>query len=120
MYEWLHKELAAVNTPKFHIVDGPAAPDLRAAIEAAALPIPESYKAFVLVFGNARLYRRGDGHIVGVRAFPEESNARDGSPLRCIGHYEDARAYFYLRRSREVDHLCSVEMTPAWNSVADT
>ncbi len=29
MFEWLEDEMAEIKTPKFHLMDGPASPELR-------------------------------------------------------------------------------------------
>lgn len=92
MYEWLEQEIAEIQTRSFHVVDGPRPTGQSEAREEDALPA--SYRAFVLRFGNARLYRQGSGYAVGVRAELEPSKSAAGEPLQCIGHFEDARAYF--------------------------
>lgn len=102
MFEWLEEELARIKTRKFHVVDGPASDNLRAAIEKAVLP--DSYKNFVLRFGSAKLYRVGDYYKIGVYAPPAEGRSKKGELLLCFGHYDSARAYFkasLLRKASE-------------------
>jgi hypothetical protein len=95
MFEWLENEIRDVKTPCFHIVDGPADDQLRDAIERSPLALPDSYKAFVLVFGNAKLYRqpRNGSYLVGVLAGPREATLPNGQMDYLIGHFDSARAY---------------------------
>lgn len=95
MFEWLENEIRAVKTPCFHLVDGPADDRLRDAIDESPLALPDSYKAFVLAFGNAKLYRRprNGSYWVGVLAGPLEATLTNGQVDYLIGHFDDARAY---------------------------
>jgi len=45
MFEWLADEMAKIKTRKFHLVDGPAAPELREAVEESDSGLPLSYKS---------------------------------------------------------------------------
>lgn len=92
MYEWLEQELAAVKTPRFHIVDGPADSRLREAVMQSSIQMPSSYKEFVLRFGNARLYRRSrnDSYIIGVFAGPRMQTLNDGTQLYQVGFHDSA------------------------------
>lgn len=94
MFEWLEQELGTIKTRRFHVVDGPAAATLRAAVEESDAPIPRSYKEFVLRFGDVKLYRRLDYYLVGVLAAPVEELTQDGEKLYRVGHYQSANAYF--------------------------
>jgi hypothetical protein len=71
-FEWLEKEISEVKTRRFFDFDGPASSDLTRAIESSSLLVPDSYKAFVLQFGNAKLYKQKVGYALGVRAAPVE------------------------------------------------
>lgn len=92
MYEWLEREIAEIQTRGFHVVDG-SHPRRQDELREESV-LPASYRAFVVRFGNAKLYRQGSGYTVGVRAEPEPAESIGGEPLRCIGHFDDARAYF--------------------------
>jgi hypothetical protein len=94
MFEWLQYEIAKVNTPKFFLVDGPALPALRDAIENSDLAVPPSYKAFVLQFGNARLYRQGNIYLVQVYASLVEAESDEGESLLQFGRTDLSLAYF--------------------------
>ncbi len=94
MFEWFEAEMAQVNTNKFFLVDGPASPELRRAIESSDFPIPKSYRDFVLRFGNSRLYRRSSYWLVEVYAGPREEVSKAGEPLIHFGRTESSLAYF--------------------------
>src|ERR1700722_7796919 len=95
MFEWLERELSAIKTPRFHLVDGPADTKLREAVTQSDLPLPSSYKDFVLTFGNAKLYRLSRcGYRIGVFAGPREKYLADGTRNYEVGFHEGATAYF--------------------------
>jgi hypothetical protein len=72
VFEWLEQEMSQIKTNKFHLVDGPASRELKQAVEGCELPLPASYRNFVLRFGlqssidlaqdilSAYLLRRGN------------------------------------------------------------
>jgi len=95
MFEWLEREISEVKTPRFHSVEGrPADPNLQDAVLGSSLPLPLSYKAFVMKFGNAKLYRssRG-GYRIGVFAGPREAASEDGTCIYHIGFHDGASVY---------------------------
>lgn len=94
MFERLVEELARIRTRKFHIVDGPAPHELRQAVLVSSVPVPLSYKEFILRFGNARLYRQGGIYLVQVLAAPREAHSDEGEPLLHFGQTDLALAYF--------------------------
>ncbi|MCE9552168.1 MAG: SMI1/KNR4 family protein [Planctomycetes bacterium] len=94
MFEWLVDEMMKVHTRKFYRVDGPLRIDNRELVERSELPIPPSYKSFILQFGNASLYRIGDLYRVQVFASPCADETEDGEPRLCFGRTEDTFAYF--------------------------
>jgi hypothetical protein len=92
MYEWLEKEISAIKTRGFHQVDGPADSKLREAVLQSTLSLPESYRAFVLKFGNAKLYRTADhAYLLGVFAGPRSKALRGGSAIYEIGFHDGAK-----------------------------
>lgn len=95
MFEWLEREISTIKTPRFHVVDGPPDAKLRAAVIQSNLPIPSSYKEFILKFGNAKLYRRAqnDSYRLGVLAAPKEEALSDGTCIYQIGFHDGARVY---------------------------
>src|SRR4051794_33305009 len=94
MFEWLVEEMAKVKTRKFFLSDGPLPADKREQLERSGLPVPPSYKSFVLQFGNARMYRIGSQYRVQVfDALSADENER-GEPRLCFGRTEDTAAYF--------------------------
>lgn len=94
MFEWLEKEISEIKTPLFHVVDGPADQNLREAVTGSNLPVPDSYKAFVLQFGNAKLYRNSrNGYRVHVYASPREATLKNGQRIYHIGNHDGARVY---------------------------
>jgi hypothetical protein len=94
MFDWLEQEIRTIRTRRFHVVDGAADPALRAAVEGSEAPVPQSYKEFILQFGNAKLYKKHGYYIVGVLAGPVEEQSPDGENLYRIGHYQSSNAYF--------------------------
>ena len=94
MFEWLDDEIARIKTRKFHLVDGPASAELRHAVETTEIPLPPSYKEFVLRFGNAKLYRYSTNYYVTVFAGPRAAEDRHGELLVHIGATWTSRAYF--------------------------
>lgn len=95
MYEWLEQEIAAIHTPRFHLVDGPASAEMQEIILRSGLPVPASYMQFVLKFGNAKLYRdvRHNRYEIGVFAAPRVSTLADGTQLYHIGFHDGASVY---------------------------
>jgi len=95
MYEWLEREISSIRTPRFHVVDGPADARLRAAIEQSHLALSPSYRAFVLKFGNAKLYRRArnDSYRVGIFAGPRETTLDNGTHIYHLGFHDGASVY---------------------------
>src|SRR5262249_10736646 len=94
MFEWLIDEMARVQTQKFYLVDGPASPELHAAVAKSDFPLPPSYREFVLRFGNSKLYRRDSYYYVTVFAGPRELEADDGERLIQFGRTWTSLAYF--------------------------
>lgn len=114
MFEWLEQELVAIRTKRFHVIDGPASDDFRAAVLESPLPAPPSYVAFVLRFGNAKLYRMTGLDLYWMRVFasPQEVESRAGKPLLYIGGYDERCAYLKeetLRRGAEAPIFESTE-----------
>lgn len=93
MYKWLEHELATIQTRKFHIVDGPISPTNRDLVIGSAFGVPNSYKEFVIRFGNARLYRIGGGYAVSVFAVPRSEQVH-GVQLLCFGDNGMNAAFF--------------------------
>lgn len=95
MYDWLERELGVIKTPKFHLVDGPATPELREVILHSRLRLPTAYKEFVLQFGNAKLYRksRNDSYSIGIFAMPREAQLDDETRVYEIGFHDGAKVY---------------------------
>jgi hypothetical protein len=95
MFEWLEKELATIRTHRFHIIDGPAEPVLRSAINNTSLHFQKSYIEFVLRFGNAKLYRKSLwGYTIGIFAGPREIKLQDETLAYKIGFHDSATALF--------------------------
>jgi len=85
----------AIKTPRFHKVDGPADPKLREAVMRADHMVPQSYKAFVLKFGNAKLYRTSrTGYRIGIFSAPRQSTLNDGTRIYHFGFNDGASVYF--------------------------
>lgn len=94
MFDWLEDEMARIKTNKFHVVDGPLPAEQRELVEQAELPVPPSYKQFVIQFGNAKLYRQGNVYLVQVFAVPADAQSEDGEALLYFGRTDMALAYF--------------------------
>jgi hypothetical protein len=104
MFEWLEEEICEIGTPRFHLVQGPADERLRNAITSSVVPLPSSYIAFVLRFGDARLYRRSrDGYRIGVFAGPRRAQLDDGTDVFHVGYFDTASVYV---------KLCELSSTP--------
>lgn len=95
MFEWLEQEISRIKTPRFHVVDGPADPKLREAVIGSDLPMPPTYKEFVLKFGNAKLYRnaRNNNYQIGIFAGPREAVLKNGTHIYHIGFHDGASVY---------------------------
>jgi hypothetical protein len=95
MFEWLEQEIAAIRTARFHVVDGPVDAQLRGAVMRSALPLPQSYREFVLKFGNAKLYRiaKNDAYQIGVFAGPRVTISNDGLQIYHLGFHDGASVY---------------------------
>jgi hypothetical protein len=94
MFDRLISELARIRTRKFHIVDGSASPELREAIEKSGMALPPSFKAFVIHFGNAQLYRRANYHLIEIVAGPKTAIGDGGEALIQFGRTHTSFAYF--------------------------
>ncbi len=94
MFEWLADEMAKVKTRKFYLVDGPPPADKEELWKRCELPLPPSYKAFVLQWGNAQLYRLGSQYRVQVYAEPMRDESPQGESRLCFGRTEDTVAFF--------------------------
>lgn len=94
MFEWLVNEMAKIKTNKFHIVDGTLSPENRELVESTEIPVPPSYKQFVIQFGNAKLYRQGSGYLVQVYAVPQDALSKKGEALLLFGRTDMGLAYF--------------------------
>jgi hypothetical protein len=94
MLDWLDEEMAKIKTRKFHVVEGPAPPELRQAVEDSGIHIPPSYKEFIFRFRNAKLYRQGSSYLVQVFAVPREIRLDKGEPLLHFGRTDVGLAYF--------------------------
>src|SRR5688572_14356491 len=95
MFEWLEREVSLIKTPRFHLVDGPADQKLQEAVIRSSLPLPASYKEFILRFGNAKLYRnsRNDSYRIGVFAAPRAATLDDGMRIYHLGFHDGASVY---------------------------
>jgi hypothetical protein len=95
MFDWLEKELSAIKTPRFHVTDGPVDAELRKAVIQSNLPLPRSYREFVLRFGNTKLYRRAqsESYQLGVFAGPRAATLSDGTSIHHLGFHDGASVY---------------------------
>jgi len=94
-FDWLEREIAAVKTPKFHVVErNGGGLDWKRGVSAwASLPSP--YREFVTRFGTAKLYRnpRNNGYRVGVLAEPAELPSERRSKRIQLGWHDGATVY---------------------------
>lgn len=93
VFEWLDEELATIKTRKFHLVDGPISPANGTMVESSELGVPNSYKEFVMRFGNAKLYRFGSTYALTVFAVPRDATV-EGESLLCFGESSASAAFF--------------------------
>jgi len=94
MFDWLAEEMVRIKTRKFHLVDGAASAEIRKAVGETPVPIPPSYREFIIRFGNAKLYRQGSSYLVQVFAVPREAQSDDGESLLHCGRTDMSLAYF--------------------------
>jgi hypothetical protein len=94
MFEWLLDEVKRVRSRKFFLTDGPMSEEARISMEDSGVPIPPSYKTFVLRFGNAQLYRQSGTYLVRVFAAPREDISPKGEALLHFGRTDVSLAYF--------------------------
>ncbi len=97
MYQWLEQELSEIRWKHFHVVDGPASEELRAAVENSPIPVPPSYRRFALRFGNAKLFQVLGMRFwtIGVFATPREVTLKKtGEDLLLVGKYGEVCVYF--------------------------
>ncbi|HLJ87385.1 MAG TPA: hypothetical protein VKZ53_11220 [Candidatus Angelobacter sp.] len=104
MFDWLQEEIAAVRTPRFHLVEGPADEKLKEGVFQSEILAPVSYREFVLRFGNTKLYRLSrSGYRIGIFAAPRETILEDGTHLYHLGFHDGARVY--VKPERNLDRL---------------
>jgi hypothetical protein len=109
MFEWLEEEIATIKTPRFHVVDGPVPERLAEAVFQSEVPLPVSYREFVLEFGNAKLYRRSrNGYQIGVFAGPREFTLKDGTNIYHLGFHDGAN--IYVKPDLNLDELPVFEL----------
>ncbi|MCC3421987.1 MAG: SMI1/KNR4 family protein [Microcoleus sp. PH2017_25_DOB_D_A] len=94
MFEWLKDEMDRIKTRKFHVVDSPLSDEQRELVEQSDLPVPPSYKEFVIQFGGAQLYRQGSIYLVQIFNVPTDAQSDDGRVLLHFGRTDMALAYF--------------------------
>lgn len=94
MFDWLRDEMEIIKTHKFHVVDSPLLDEQRELVEQSDLPVPASYKQFVIQFGSAKLYRQGSIYLVQVFNVPTNYRSDDGHVLLHFGRTDMALAYF--------------------------
>jgi hypothetical protein len=116
MFEWLEEEISAIKTHRFHVVEGPIGQDLEIR---SSLPLPSSYREFILRFGNAKLYRnaRNNSYRIGVFASPREEVLNDGTHIYQIGFHDGAKVYI-KPRSNPTQFPIS-EFEEDWEEVAN-
>ncbi len=83
-----------VNTPKFYLISGALDDEDRRHVETSPLAVPESYKRFVIEFGDVQLYRKSSYYLVRVYGVPEEVQAENGELLIHFGRTDHSLAYF--------------------------
>jgi hypothetical protein len=94
MFDWLTEEMRTIKNRKFHVVDGTVSDEMKELIEKADMPVPLSYKEFIIRFGKANLYWDGTEYRVRVFGYPKEAISSDGETLRYFGRTDLALAYF--------------------------
>jgi hypothetical protein len=112
-YEWLRDELAAVKTPRFHMIDGPSE-----IVTPPGLVPPSSYREFIAEFGQVRLYRKGNAYLIGVYARLQEAVSKSGKRLVRFGHYYDSRAFFQIDDLGESAEPPVYEASPGLRRIA--
>ncbi len=108
-FAWLAEQIKAVKTNNFFVVDGPAKPGLKKRVQGSQLGMPDSYKQFVLQFGNAKLYRSREQYLVEVFAAPHDIEGTDGEPLWQFGKTDEGPVYF-----KKAESLHEGMETPVW------
>jgi hypothetical protein len=94
MFDWLVDEMDRIKTRKFYVVDGPLSVEQGELVQNSEIPFPQSYKDFIIQFGNAKLYRAGSTYLVQIYSFPTEFKMEDGDFTILFGRSDMALAYF--------------------------
>jgi hypothetical protein len=94
MFESLSREMKEIRTRKFHLVDGALPADKRMLVEQSDLPVPPSYKSFVIQFGGTRLYRKLGNYLIEVFPVPRDAESEKGEKLLQFGRVDLSRAFF--------------------------
>ena len=93
-FNWLHDEVGLIQTSGFHDFSGPGSIDFRAFNEASVSP-PLDYLQYAARFGASKLYRLGEGCLIGIHRTPILLQQAGGTHLIRFGHSETP-AYFLI------------------------
>jgi hypothetical protein len=109
MFEWLEEEIAAIKTPRFHLIEGPADSRLKEAIADSSLPLPSSYAEFVLKFGNAKLYKQNRStYQITIFAGPRKTMLDGRTRAYQIGFHDSASVF--VKPSADVSKFSILEV----------
>ena len=87
-------ERATIKTRKFHLVDRPASPQLREAVESTGFPASAILQGVRAAIRQCEVVRRSSYWLVEVYAGPREADSDDGEPLVQFGRTHTSLAYF--------------------------
>jgi hypothetical protein len=94
MHEKLLAEIAATKTRKFYVIN-PGTKNVSTCMQLHYIcGLPFSYTRFLEELGDSRLFRDGNGYIVGVHSIFLETELAKGRTLLHFGHRGSANAYF--------------------------
>jgi len=86
VFDWLSEEIGSINTNKFHVFKRLDRQAVKGLEKDVGSRLPDSYREFLSAFGQATLYRDGDGYLVGVYLFTEMLEVKSDAPFFGFGY----------------------------------
>jgi hypothetical protein len=93
-FEWLLEQIRSVKMRKFFLIDGPLQEEKCKIIDESPLFVPSSYKIFVKLFGNAKLYRSGSQYMIQIYSVPQDVAINGEGEFLQFGKTDVAPVFF--------------------------
>lgn len=93
-FDWLNEQIERVKTPDFFLIDGPLSEKDRNLVETSPLNVPPAYKAFVMRYGNAKLYESRGVYLMEIFSVPKDFESTKGEHFLQFGKTDTGPAYF--------------------------